>query len=68
MSISFAVIGERDDDPETYLVRGDDGQLYAYQPKSGTIRPVECVDDGWQVDASAPVDDAGEVEGSVDAL
>lgn len=55
MGISFAMIGERRDDPATYVVRGDDGHFYAYELKSGRITLVKPHGQ-WQVGSVPSVD------------
>lgn len=49
MTIEFLVIGELKDDPGHFLLRGDDGQCYAYDLAMDVIVPIE-VDGSWAVD------------------
>lgn len=49
MTIEFLVIGELKNDPGHFLLRGDDGQCYAYDVAMDVIVPIE-VDGSWVVD------------------
>ncbi|CAN5656560.1 hypothetical protein BH23CHL3_BH23CHL3_06100 [soil metagenome] len=49
MSIEFLVIGELKNDPGHFLLRGDDGQCYAYDVARDVIVPIE-VDGSWVID------------------
>jgi hypothetical protein len=53
MTTSFAVVGERRDDPRERLLLGNDGQHDAYPLPDGPVLPIEP-DETWQVDPSAP--------------
>lgn len=49
MSIEFLVIGELKNDQGHFLLRGDDGQCYAYDVARDVIVPIE-VDGSWVID------------------
>ncbi len=49
MTTDFVVLGERRDDPSQLLLRGDDGDFYAYDLATGHVSAIK-VDAAWAVD------------------
>lgn len=60
MTNEFDVIGERKDDEQHLLVRGEDGRHYDYSLASEQVSPVEP-DERWQIDRE-PATDEDEAE------
>jgi hypothetical protein len=51
------VVGEREGNPTEFLLRGVDGQYYAYQPPNEELKPVDpSIDPAWRVEGSMPSD------------
>jgi hypothetical protein len=51
----YAVVGEHRDNPDQYLVRGDDGQYYAWDLATEQTTPVEPGEE-WRMDATGAAD------------
>lgn len=52
MTNEFTFVGENKDDDKQFLVLGDDGRYYEYDPLRESLEPVDLGDDNW--DRSAP--------------
>lgn len=62
MTNEFTFVGENRDDDTQFLVLGDDGRYYEYNPLRETFVPVDPGDDDWDVsgvEAEEPVGGAG---------
>lgn len=57
MTHLYAVVGEHHDDPERFLVLGEDNQYYDWNLASEQTRPVEPGEE-WHLDAEVPTRDA----------
>ena len=57
MTNLYVVVGEHGDNPDQFLVLGEDGNYYAWDVSAEQTRPVEPGDE-WRIDGDLPRPDA----------